>query len=95
MGDTPVSYISNCQAAFRNPPPGFEKARPHKSKLESVKTNYSVSITTMPPATDLLSGFEKLLKISVLRLTVYAFVLKLGETATRYESAAMSQFTHQ
>ena len=43
MGDTPLSYISNAKAAFNNPPPGFQRARPLKSKAESVKTNYSVS----------------------------------------------------
>ena len=45
MGDTPVSYISNSKAAFRDPPNNFVRARPHKSKAESVATNYSVSIT--------------------------------------------------
>ena len=43
MGDTPLSYISNSKAAFCPPPENFVKARPAKSKIESVKTNYSVS----------------------------------------------------
>jgi len=43
MGDTPVSYITNAKAAFNNPPNNFVRARPLKSKAESVKTNYSVS----------------------------------------------------
>ena len=72
MGDTPVSYISNAKAAFNNPPPGFVKARPLKSKAESVKTNYSVSNSNF-----------------IIILTCFK---QLGETATRYESAAMSQF---
>ena len=44
MGDTPVSYITNASAAFHGPPSNFVKARPLKSKAESVKTNYNVSI---------------------------------------------------
>ena len=43
MGDTPLTYISNSKAAFNPPPKNFVKARPLKSKIESVKTNYSVS----------------------------------------------------
>ena len=43
MGDTPTVYISNTKAAFCGPPPNFQRARPLKSKLESVQTNYSVS----------------------------------------------------
>ena len=43
MGDTPTSYITNAKAAFRGPPNNFVKAKPSKSRVESVKTNYSVS----------------------------------------------------
>ena len=52
MGDTPVTYITNASAAFNNPPPNFQRARPLKSKAESVKTNYSVSIPI--PTTSIL-----------------------------------------
>ena len=45
MGDTPVTYITNASAAFHTGlPRNFVKARPLKSKAESVKTNYEVSI---------------------------------------------------
>lgn len=47
MGDTPTTYITNSKAAFRGPPNDFERARPHKSKAESVKTNYNVSVVSL------------------------------------------------
>ena len=43
LGDTPTNYISNVKDAFVSPPDNFVKARPLKTRLESVKTNYSVS----------------------------------------------------